>query len=707
MPLTSQFPAARQERTQRHFMEPSTMALWTGVLLALLLVVTASWRALGEYEHEAEHELALDELLSQVLQEQATQHLDTAAGVLANLAEMAGSGQATDPALQEGMAQALVSMPILRSISLLDAGGTVLAGTRRADVGRTVNLALLRPDGAPHLAQQYAMLGTWRPGRHLGDLGAGGAPGAPDGIGMIPYTLTLNNGSGRRLVALVNPEGMLGFEQLRLDGTGRISVLTTYEGRVLTTAMGGTPASGAYVPGGILSGHAVLDRSARRHSSGSLMATGLGGKSFMGYSASRNQPLVVIVERPTFVVRDIWLRGLVPLFIISIGGLCVICAMTWATWRSLHGRERALNELKAQLDLTGLLLEISPVPISMLDREERYMAVNKAWEGFMCRTREEVLGQPSSRWMSDEEARIHEGHDALLLAHGGKLRYEAVVPHADGTQRTLLINKVAVPGKTGRTESILCAFVDITEFRAAEQATRVARDAAEKASLVKSEFIANISHELRTPLQAIIGFSEIGMTRASTPERTATMFNHIHASGQRMLALVNDLLDVSKIESSVGTFNLAPCDLRELVRAVVTELTPLLQRQGHRAQLQLPPDTLLARADSLRFQQVVRNVMANAIRFSPPGQPIEVDVTHAGEGRCRVTVRDHGPGIPEAELQDIFDAFIQSSRTKDGSGGTGLGLAICRKIMDAHGGTIHAENAPGGGARIVIELPAA
>mgnify|MGYP000107751562 CR=1 FL=1 len=174
MPLTSQFPAARQERTQRHFMEPSTMALWTGVLLALLLVVTASWRALGEYEHEAEHELALDELLSQVLQEQATQHLDTAAGVLANLAEMAGSGQATDPALQEGMAQALVSMPILRSISLLDAGGTVLAGTRRADVGRTVNLALLRPDGAPHLAQQYAMLGTWRPGRHLGDLGAGG-----------------------------------------------------------------------------------------------------------------------------------------------------------------------------------------------------------------------------------------------------------------------------------------------------------------------------------------------------------------------------------------------------------------------------------------------------------------------------------------------------------------------------------------------------
>jgi signal transduction histidine kinase len=307
--------------------------------------------------------------------------------------------------------------------------------------------------------------------------------------------------------------------------------------------------------------------------------------------------------------------------------------------------------------------------------------------------------------MTPDEARIHAAHDAMLVTHGGKLRYEAVIPHADGSQRTLLINKVAVPGNDGKTASILCAFVDITEFRQVEQATREARDAAEANSRAKSEFIANISHELRTPLQAIIGFSEIGMSRATTPERTTTMFTHINSSGQRMLAMVNDLLDVSKIESAVGSFNLTPTDLRELVRSVGTELTPLLQRRGLSLDIRLPETPMMAQADSLRFQQVVRNVLANAIKFSPAGQAIELTGGSSTPGQWKIRVRDHGPGIPEGELEDIFDAFIQSSRTKDGAGGTGLGLAICRKIMDAHGGTIQASNADGGGACIELVVP--
>ena len=707
MPLASQFPTAAQAAAPRHFMEPSAMALWTGVLLAVLLFATAGWRASDEYDGAIEREITRAELLANVLDEQAVRYFETAGVVMASLAELTGNssqGQTpVTPELQNAMAQALVSLPSLRSMALVDGTGRVLASTWPVDVGERIDMALLNvPD-----AQRQGAISPWRAGRNLADMSSTrGSRAVPAGLGLVPYVYRMADATGGlMLVALFNPDALLGFEQLALEGEGRVALLTTYRGDVLAVARGGTPAAESYTPGSQVASHPVHATYLPRRSLGAFIGEGLGGDSVMAYHASRTQPLVVVVERPVQVLRAQWMRQIVPLGIMVTGGLLTIIAMTWATWRSLSAREQAQRDLKTQLDLTALVLEISPMPISMLDRNDRYLAVNKAWEGFMWRTREEVLGEQASRWMTPDEARSHAAHDAMLVAHGGKLRYEAVIPHADGSQRTLLINKVAVPGADGKTVSILCAFVDITEFREAELATREARDAAEANSRAKSEFIANISHELRTPLQAIIGFSEIGMTRAATPERATTMFTHINASGQRMLAMVNDLLDVSKIESAVGSFNLSPTDLRELVRSVGTELTPLLQRRGLSLDIRLPETPMTAQADSLRFQQVVRNVLANAIKFSPAGQAIELTGGSSTPGQWKIRVRDHGPGIPEGELEDIFDAFIQSSRTKDGAGGTGLGLAICRKIMDAHGGTIRASNADGGGACIELVLP--
>jgi len=248
--------------------------------------------------------------------------------------------------------------------------------------------------------------------------------------------------------------------------------------------------------------------------------------------------------------------------------------------------------------------------------------------------------------------------------------------------------------------------MDISELHEAERATREARDAAEEASRAKSEFIANISHELRTPLQSIIGFSELGTVRGRQHEKLAAMFGDIHASGQRMLALVNDLLDVSKIESTVGTFHLERTDVRPLVRETVRELEPLLGARRLHVETDLGDVPLVAKVDPLRFQQVVRNVLANAVKFSPVGSAIDLDAELTAASQIVITVRDRGPGIPAPELEKIFEAFVQSSKTKDGAGGTGLGLAICRKIVEAHGGRIGAENADGGGSRFTITLPA-
>lgn len=366
----------------------------------------------------------------------------------------------------------------------------------------------------------------------------------------------------------------------------------------------------------------------------------------------------------------------------------------------------AQQKLQTQLAVSALMLEISPLPLSMLDTLGRYVSVNQAWEEFTGRQRADVIGQAAASYLPPDEAALHNAQDRELLKSGGRASYEARVTHRDGSRRDVMLIKTAVPGDDGAVAGILVVVMDVSEFRAAERATRDARDAAEEASRAKTEFIANISHELRTPLQSILGFSELGMVRGRQHEKLASMFADIHASGQRMLALVNDLLDVSKIESTVGTMHLERTDLRGLVREVAREVDPLLAGRQLTLSLSLSELPMVGRVDPMRFQQVVRNVLANAIKFSPFHGRIEVNGQTLASGELRISVSDQGPGIPPDEIEHVFEAFVQSSQTKDGSGGTGLGLAICRKILEAHGGRIHAENVPGGGTVFHIHLPA-
>ncbi len=239
-----------------------------------------------------------------------------------------------------------------------------------------------------------------------------------------------------------------------------------------------------------------------------------------------------------------------------------------------------------------------------------------------------------------------------------------------------------------------------------------AKESAEHANRMKSEFLSNISHELRTPLHSIMSFSRLGIKKAPDSQQLDKItgyFERIHASGSRLTGLVDDLLNLAKLESGKILLDLSIVDLGKLVSDVSGTLEALLISRGQHIEIDNRLDNQAVRIDPNRFSQVLLNLIGNASKFAPSEKPIEVSLGAAtlpsGEAAFRLNVADHGPGVPEDELEDIFGKFVQSSRTKTGAGGTGLGLAICRQIIMAHGGTITASNRAEGGAIFEVLMP--
>ena len=254
-----------------------------------------------------------------------------------------------------------------------------------------------------------------------------------------------------------------------------------------------------------------------------------------------------------------------------------------------------------------------------------------------------------------------------------------------------------------RTEALQEA---LRSLETSNQELKSAKESADLANAAKSEFLANMSHELRTPLHGILSFANIGIDKHSTAtrEKLVTYFERIRRSGGTLLTLLNDLLDLAKLEAGKTVFDCEPVDLALVTESVVEEFSSRLAEKELVLETARPEVEAIAFADPNRIKQVVRNLLSNAVRFSPVAGRINCIVSRRDE-TVRVSVQDNGPGIRPDELELVFRKFVQSSTTKTGAGGTGLGLAICREIVDAHGGTIRAENNSAGGAIFSFELP--
>lgn len=309
------------------------------------------------------------------------------------------------------------------------------------------------------------------------------------------------------------------------------------------------------------------------------------------------------------------------------------------------------------------------------------------------------------------------------LADGTPWDLELEITTATGRRRWVHSQGEAV-AQDGRIVRILGAFQDITERKGMQEALRttnvdlearvqqrtqeleLAKRVAEEASRAKDEFLTNISHELRSPLHSILGFTGLVLDDLGNmdPATLRRFVEKSRASASDLLKLVNDLLDAAKIESGRLVIQPEPCRLGLLVDEVAGEFEVAIRNKGLSMDIRVQDDLELS-ADAGRLGQAIRNVLANAVRFSPPSGRIHVSTDRPRPGLARLVIRDEGPGVPEDELEAIFDRFTQSSRTKTGAGGTGLGLPIARGIIDLHGGRLWAERPAQGGTAFCLELP--
>ncbi|MBS4047632.1 MAG: PAS domain-containing sensor histidine kinase [Alphaproteobacteria bacterium] len=354
------------------------------------------------------------------------------------------------------------------------------------------------------------------------------------------------------------------------------------------------------------------------------------------------------------------------------------------------------------------LLNAMPATMSYKDRDLRYRMMNRRMLELRRAYPAEYIGRSWSDIAGPDVAAVTEDLDRRILETSEPAHMEQAWTGPDGRPIVLFALKVPLRDSEGRVMGIITCGIDISRLKETEAQLIEQREAAEGASRAKSAFLSNMSHELRTPLNAIIGFAQMlsGGYAGPLNERQLGYAANIEESGEHLLRLVNDILDLSRLESGRLDIQIENCSFDQIAQSAMAMVQP--QARQAEVTLSCAPTGLTLHADPRALTQILVNLLGNAVKFSRPQGSVYLE---AGieNGIARIRVRDTGVGMSEAESRAVIQPLhlhrIDVYRTRANSG-AGLGLSICRSLVDLHGGRLEIHSKPGEGTTVDVLLPA-
>jgi two-component system sensor histidine kinase/response regulator len=382
-----------------------------------------------------------------------------------------------------------------------------------------------------------------------------------------------------------------------------------------------------------------------------------------------------------------------------------------ATILDITDRRAMEDELERQFALMQALIDTIPNPIFYKGADTRFLGCNKAYEQAFGTSLHQFVGKRvlDLDYLPEAARLAYQAEDEAVIASRGRVAREVSMAFADGHNHDTLYSVTGFADADGTPAGLVGLIVDITPLKNAEREAQQARAAAEAAAAAKADFLANMSHEIRTPMNAIIGLTHIALQTELTPKQRSYL-KKVDAAGKSLLGIINDILDFSKIEAGMMAIETIDFSLAE----VLEHVSDLSMQRAQDKDLGLRfdtapgvPDRLLG--DPLRLQQVLMNLVGNALKFTSQGEVVvEVRCLSASASRLRLRfeVRDTGIGMSEEERGRLFAPFSQAdTSTTRRYGGTGLGLSICKRLIGLMGGEIGVDSAPGRGSTFFFELP--
>ena len=367
------------------------------------------------------------------------------------------------------------------------------------------------------------------------------------------------------------------------------------------------------------------------------------------------------------------------------------------------GRVRSVRALAERNRLFTALVENLPDIVFRLDVDLRHLYISTQVEQLAGISHEEFIGKTNL-----EASLSTEWSESIDRACRRALKTGKRASTAwSFNGRELRTRVVLERDEQGVIVSLLGITEDVTEIERATTALRQSEQTLREADRRKDEFLAMLAHELRNPLAPIRNAAEVLWLMSSDPERVRETSEIIVRQARHMNAIVDDLLDVSRVTRGLVTLDTEAIDLRSVITAAVEQSLPLIDGRRQNLRMELPEKPVIVKVDRVRLTQVFCNLLNNAAKYTPPDGAIRVTIVDRADGRVEVDVVDSGEGIDAALLPQVFDLFAQGQRTPDrAQGGLGIGLSLAKTLIDLHDGTIEAASAGSGhGSRFTVRLP--